>query len=144
MATHTPGEGTTLGYSTTNGSYTTLANVTKIKPPGGKVPEVSTTYLGSSNKTFRPGKIPEAGEVTLSLNRDTTSAGHILLRTLVGTPAVYFFKVIYNDGQTTPANDIFQGFITALEPGDVEDETNLTDDVTIRITGAVTFSAGTP
>jgi hypothetical protein len=138
-----PSEGTKLAYSTDGGStYVDVGFLTKVKPPGGKVPEVPTTYLGSVAKTFRPGKIPEAGEVTFSIYWDPSDTDQRGMLAYLSSPATIDWKVTFNDSFSTHAKATFKGFITQWEPGDDEDETNVTADVTVRITGLVTFAAG--
>ncbi len=135
-------EGTRLFISDNGSSYTEVAQVKRIKSAGGKVPEVETTVLTSAGKSYRPGRIPEAGEVTFTFQRDPNLTGHQTLVALLNTPATKFWRVTYNDGLATNAKDEFQGFLTEGDPNDAEDESNHEWDVTMRITGLVTRTAG--
>jgi len=137
-----PNEGTALSISDDGSAWTAIAQVIRIKPPGGKVPEVEKTVLSDTMKRFRPGKIPEAGEVTFTLQRDPNLAGHQTIAALLATPAVKYWKVEYVDGMSTKAKDVFQGFVTEADSNDAEDETNHEWDLTIRIDGAITRTAG--
>lgn len=138
-----PAETTTIGISDDGVSYTTLAQVLSIDPPGGTVAEVETTHLNSTAKSFRPSLIPEVGEVAFRIEYDPNDAGHQELAELAAAPATKFWKITYPDGEDTPANDVFQGFLTEFDPDGMEVETNMEADVTIRVTGPVTRNPGT-
>ncbi len=106
---------------------------------GGSVGERDTTNLGSTVKTNAP-TIPDNGEFSFSVNWDPTDSGHIALRNGKDTPTVETIVVSF---PTTPTakTATFSGWVKELEGinGEGVDE-NLVADVTIRVTGAVTWS----
>ena len=137
-------QGTILAYSTNSGStYTTLGEVLNIAGAGGgEVGERDTTVLTSTVHTNAP-TIPDNGEVTFSLNWDPTDAGHQQIRAWKDTPpattAIPLWKVTYN---TTAANtDVFSAWVKGLDGVNAEGvDENITADVTLRVTGAVTHT----
>lgn len=139
-----PGELTKLAISDNGSSWTDVAEVSNITPPGGTVDEVETTVLGLTHKRYRPSKIIEAGEVSFTLLYDPNLVGHQAIAELVTVaPVAKHFKITYDDGMATPANDTFQGFIRGFEPGEMSpDGSNYEASVTIRISGGVTRNPG--
>lgn len=136
---------TKLYRGSSDPATTEIAQILSIKPPGGEVKKVPTTVLGLAAQTSRPGKIPDAGEVSLRIQYDPSLAGHITLADRVKTPQVEWWLVEYfGDGLTTHAKDHFQGYVTKFEPNEAEaeDENNLEADLTIQITGSVNRVAG--
>ena len=138
-----PGEHTKLQWKVAS-TYVDVAQLLAVKFPGGAVESVSTTGLAAAAKTYRPGLIPEVGEVTFKINFDPNHTDHRSLASRVVTPAIDDWKIIYVDGNTTPANDQFFGFITKFELNEVEGESsvNVEADITIQVTGIVTRTAG--
>lgn len=124
---------------------TEIAQILSIKPPGGEVKKVPTTVLGATAQTSRPGKIPDAGEVTFRVQYDPSLTGHVTLADRVKTPLVEWWMIEYvGDGLVTHAKDRFQGYVTKFEPNESEseDENNLEADLTIQITGSVNRVVG--
>lgn len=139
-----PSEGTTFGFADVQGGpFTVVAEVTAVTPVGGEVPSVPTTKLTATAKTFRPGKIPDFGEVELTINYDPNDSTHQSLVALLATPETKWFQITYNDGSaTTSADEVFEGFITSFSPESQEDETNVVRTITIKVTGAPVRTAG--
>lgn len=138
-----PGEGTTLGYGSTQGSYTNIPQLVSVSPPGGEVASVDKTYLSSVAKEKRAGRIPDAGQFSFDIEYDPNDSTHQALYALVWTPANQWWQLVYNDGLTVTNAEIeFEGFITNWEPEDLEDESNLRVSVTVEITGVITSTAG--
>jgi hypothetical protein len=137
-----PAEGSKAYYSSDGNTYTEITQLISVTPPSLEVPEVETTVLSDTAKSFRPGKITGPGEFAFRIMYDPAVASHTALATLVTTPANRYWKFEYNDTLTNSATDTFQGFITGWEPGDAEDEANIEVDITVRINGATTRNAG--
>lgn len=137
-----PAEGTVIAQSPNGTAWTDIAQVISVQPPGGSVPVVQKTHLGSVAKEKRPGLIPDAGSISMRIQHDPNLTGHRDLRALVFTPEIKYWKITYNDGLATKSNDVFQGFISEWNPSDAEDEANIEVDITIEITGVVTNNAG--
>lgn len=139
-----PGEHTNLQFKVAT-VYTTIGQLLTVKPPGGTVEAVGTTGLASVAKTFRPGLIPEVGEVEFTIQYDPNNTLHISLASRVQTPVLDNWKVVYVDGMATPACDTFDGFVTKFDVQEVEGETakNLEATLTVQVTGVVVHTPGT-
>lgn len=141
-----PSEGTYLmmGDGASPEVFTEILQVTKIKPPGSVIPKVDTTTLRAARKTSRPGKIGDTDDVTFTYQHDPSNAQHIAIRALSFVGVTKNWRLVYNDGNTTPAKDNFSGFVTHWAGSDAEDEKNNEAEVTIAVTGGVAPVAGTP
>ncbi|MEZ5945217.1 MAG: phage tail tube protein [Planctomycetaceae bacterium] len=129
------GEGTILKVDV-SATLTAVAQVISIDGPDSSVPEVETTHLGSSAKAYRPGEIPEAGSLDFSIYFDPSDTGHQELQTLAKTPSTVSWQVTFSDGSTLD----WEGFLTSFSLSGMEDESNLTADCSVRITGQITFT----
>lgn len=142
MATQAwPALGTTFAYSTDGTVYTTVGEVLSVGGAGGgEVGERDTTTLASTVKTNMP-TIPDNGEVTIELNWDPADTGHQQLRTWKNTPpaTLPYFKVTF---ATTASNTaVFNGWVKSIDGTNAEGtDENLTATVTLRVSGAVTYT----
>jgi len=135
------GFGATLGYSdTSSGTYTTVAQITKIGGPKYKADVIDVTSLDSPSR-FREkvAGLSDGGDMTLDINFDDLVAGHASLLALLGT--VKYWKITF-PVHTTGSTAIFQGFLTAAGL-DIPHDNKMTMTVTVTITSVVTFAAGT-
>ena len=128
-------EGTVFQLYITD-ALTAIAQVVSLGDITHLVSEVETTHLGSSAKTYRPGAIPEFGTISFSVLYDSGDTGHREMRGLMASPEVRQMKIILSDS----SNLTFNGFLTEFTLGGFEDESNVTCDVTVRITGVVTYA----
>lgn len=138
MANVLKGEGTILAYSADGTTYTTIAQRVTISGPKMEVAEVETSDLDSTVKTFRPSGVPDSGSLDLEVYFDPDDTQHTAIRALMATPAVKNFKLTLTDG--TPATATFAGFPTSFELNGMEIEGNLGANVSIKITGAITWA----
>lgn len=143
-----PAQGTTIGIDEIVGNtntFTLIGAVVSIENAGGgTVAAAKTTWLSSLAHTYR-GTIPDNAEVSLSLNYDPTDAVHKFVRNLKDTPSngPNAFQTTFNTVNTN-SSVVFVAIVTEFAgptASDVED--NLTADVTLKITGAVTWTAPT-
>ena len=136
------GEGTILSYSSDGGTtYTDIAQLLSITPPGISRGSVKKTSLGDSAQRFRGGKIPDYGEATFSIEYDT--AVHSALVALVESSAALDWKISFNgDEYTTHGLATFTAFISDFKPSELADETNSEADLTLKVDGAVVWTAG--
>jgi hypothetical protein len=108
-----------------------------------------TTHLDSTMVTSRPA-IPDPGTISGTLlfdpNDSTTTVNHPVIRAKVLTPpsSPDEWKLVYADGKTTPANDVFLGYITKWKVSGIEVEGSLQAEWEIRITDTFTITAGGP
>lgn len=133
------GEGTTLSYSPDDGTtWTVLAQVLSIQPPGFSRPSVSTKHLRSDYATKRPGKIPDFGQVQARIQYDPSDATHRTLYGMAKDLTAYQWKVeYYDESGVQDGSDTFPGFVSELGPDQAEDEGNHETDVTIEVSGNV-------
>lgn len=143
MATKTHPYGTNLSYSANGSTYTDLTDIVSIDPPNISVGESETTVIDSTGayKEFIPSWA-EAGELSF-----TCRFAKAQYNTLVGfLRAVYYWKITFPliSGETTASTLVGQGFITeiGITEGSAESDDVYDVEVTIRYTGAVTFTAG--
>lgn len=130
----TAGEGTILKVDVSN-SLTAIANLISVSGPDSSVPEVENTTLGADSKQYRPGKIPEAGTIDCSIYFDPADSGHQELLALAKTPATVSWQITWSDGSTLD----WEGFLTSISFSGMEDEADLQADISVRITGQITF-----
>jgi hypothetical protein len=127
------GEGTLLGVGTTS----TTANITalnSVKLGAIEQAQVDTFSLGSSVKSSRASKIPDPGSLSFSIYYDPSDTQHALLFTNSTTAADLYWKVTTIDGEEFT----FQGYIRTFELNGMEVDSNVTADVEVKITTAIT------
>lgn len=141
-----PSEGVVLAYcATQGGTYTQIAQILSVTPPGGAVTAVKKTHLGDTAQKFRAGKIPNPGELAFEVEYDPSEASHTFLTGLLVSGAQdtpYWWKITYPDSKATHALANFQAILTAFTPGAMTEEENLTAQVSLQVTGPVTRTAG--
>lgn len=144
MSNTIAGEGTLLQFK--NSTFVTVGRVEEIDGPEGKVTSVKKTHTASTIQEYRPGKKPDMGTLTFKFQLDPADTVHAILKGRVDTPGtVDDWKLIYNDGQTTPASSTFSGFVTKYkQTGMGADEKNLMGELEVQLTTVTTFVAGTP
>lgn len=145
MANDLPGYGTKLQI-TISSTLTDIPQTFEISWDGFSVAERNPTALASGHVRKKPG-LPNYGEVKFKVWYDPNDATHILIRDRVKTPSQTLdtFKLIYNDGDTTPANAIFTGFIKDFNQSGVEPESGTLEfEATIAVDGVTSFTAGVP
>lgn len=136
------GEGTTLSYSADGATWTEVAQVLSVTPPGWTRPAVSTKHLKSAIDTQRPGKIPHHGPVQFRIQVSHGEATHLALYAMADDLAEYHWRIDYFDEQGEPAgSDTILGFVTEYSPDGGEDEANHEADLTIEVSTAAPAKA---
>ncbi len=143
-----PAQGTTISVdevSNATNAYTLIGEVISIENAGGgSVAQAKTTWLSSTVHTYR-GTIPDNAEVSISLNFDPTDGAHKFMRNLKDSPSngPNYYQVSFNTGNTNSMAVFIANVSEFSGPtaGDVEE--NLTADITLKITGAVTWTNAT-
>jgi hypothetical protein len=128
----------------TPGTYADVVQVVAVTRPGLTVPEVKKTNLASTVQEYRAGRIPDNGTCEFRVQFDPNDTTHQALYTTAAAGTAKNWKYIFADGMTTPANVMFAAFITEISPSETsaEDDSNVEATVTMRVTGAVTRTAG--
>ena len=144
MANFVPGKGTLLKMKI-SGTFTAIANRVEIEGPDAELGIRKTTNLDSTFEGKRP-TVPDLGQVTMTVFYDPNDSAHGTARARVFSPpsAPDLFEIIWADGDTTPSQDAFSGYITKWTPTGIKVDDTLQAKVTIELTDAYTFTAGTP
>lgn len=123
-----PGMGATLSINSV-----VVVQVVSISGPNFKVSEIPTTHLGSHRVESRPGLF-DPGDLSFSIQYDP--ALHTALVTLITA------DVADQDAKScvlTWADEstcTFVAYLTAFAPGGMEEDGNLSADVTVRLDGS--------
>lgn len=124
-----------LGNAATPETFTTVAEVTSITPPGFSRDSVDVTHMQSTDRfrEFIPGLI-DAGEVSCELNYVVNSATTLLLMEKIEAAAGNM-QIVWPGGSIMA----FTGFLTNLEPEAPIDDKQAAS-VTIKVTGKPTLT----
>jgi Lambda phage tail tube protein, TTP len=139
------GAGATLSYKIGGASvFTPVGQLVEFEEGGTSVDDIETTLLSSLAKSFIPS-IPDSGDISLTVQQvpgDTTVAE---LRTLVNTPQVVAWQIMYPDGTTLPtgSTETFAGYVNSYAPKGFVIGEAVTADIGIKITGLITSTPGT-
>ena len=133
--------GSTLGYGTSSGgTFTAIANITKISGPKTKADAIDVSSMDSpSNYREKLAGLLDAGTLTLDINFDDLNAGH--QTTLSNLGVSQYFQLTF-PAHTTASKMVFAGFISETNI-DLPDDNKMTDQITITVSGPITFTAGT-
>lgn len=138
MAKAIESQGITIQISVGNSpsAFSTIANVTSFKGPGGSATVIDVSNLSSVAKEKLMG-LPDEGQFTLDLNFDPDAATHQALRDARRNRTPCEFKINFTD--TTPMAAIFAGYVLGFEiSGQVDQQVKAS--ATIEIDGAVTWT----
>jgi hypothetical protein len=132
------GQGTIL--SATISTLTAIAQVLDIDGPGVKVGTKSTVNLASTIQTFR-AQLPDPGELTFTIQYDPANTTHQFLTTAAMTwpqqPVVWSITFNTTSGSHGAS---FSAIVTDFKPKGMNEEDNLEADVTLKLTGTITWS----
>lgn len=93
-------------------AFTTIAEVTNIKGPGEKAPQLDASSFDSEAMEFIAG-LPDSGELTFDVNFVGSDVQQQGLRTDLRNGTLRNFKLILNDHATTPTTISFAAIVTA-------------------------------
>ena len=122
-------------------TYTALAELLEVDQPKRKVKAVDITNNSSPARTMEkiPGLV-DSGEITGKLVY--TPAGKAAVESAIGVLASWKIQMPLTGAQTTLGDAFtFAGFVSA-DGGETPLDDKIVIDVTIEITGPVTFTAG--
>jgi hypothetical protein len=141
-STGTVSYSTTLAIDSAGGTdYVAVAEVIEINGPGVKVTNVDLSNLNSPShfREFRAG-FADGGEVTFKLT--FTQAQYLAILNMVGTSLMHAkITLPLLSSQSDAAYATFYGHISELGMAIPEDD-RITNDVTFKVSGAITWSAG--
>ena len=138
-----PGLGTNLQMKVSS-TFTSIGEIVKIEGPDAVLGLRETTVLSSSAKAYRP-TLPDYGKAKFTVHWDPDDSLHLSLLTKITSPVSTpdEFKLIFVDGDTTPANVDFKGFLMSFKLKGMEEKGTLEADLEIQITDVFTPTAGT-
>ena len=133
------GNGTQFSWGT-SGSEAAVGQVVSVSGPSLSVATIDTTDIAGTSKTFIAGMV-DGGEISLEVSYDpaTAATNHAVMTTalLAGT-ATDGWKITWSDGANVSALGIVTSFSASASIDD-----KVTASFSIKVTGAVTFSAAT-
>lgn len=120
-------------------TYTNVAEVTNITPPGWTRETVEATHLNSDDgyKEFIAG-LKEGTEATLTINFVPTAADALLTAFETGAGD---YRIVFPSGTV---GLMFAGIVTAYEPGELVSTDKMTAALTIKATGKPTLAVVAP
>ncbi len=132
------GVGTSFYRNDPSTGWGAIAEVNNISGPGMTRDFIDVTSLGSTGgyREFITG-FRDGGEVTFQMNM--TNDGYDQLMTDFEADAAREYKIVLPDDDESTFS--FSGLITAI-PLNVQPDDKVTVDVTIKVTGATDFYAG--
>ena len=137
-------EGSFLCLGITSGGATTynpIENCITIDPFERTAPDVDTTGLLSAVKTARPGKIPDMGEISATIQFDATDATHALLEGYANASVVVLLALVFPIGAvgSRPAR-VFSGYVNKFKFETLEDEKNIEATFTVKVVSTITMT----
>ena len=139
------GEGTLLAVDIAGSTtFVTVAQRVTITGPKMEVASIETSNLDSIVKTFRPSAVPDPGTIDMECYFDPDDTTHQAIRALMGLPlatastALPNWRLTLTDG--TPVTATFKGFPTSFELNGMEIEGNLGANISVKISGAITWA----
>jgi hypothetical protein len=140
-----PGEGTLLQMKVST-TYTTIANVDEVDGFEISADAIDKFGLGDVLKKRRKSLMIDPGELSLKMRVDPNLALHqsIYDKTIASDPAADDdFKIIFKDGNTTPAFVTFTGFFTKYKLTGMKEGENVVVESTIQVNSVPDFTDGT-
>lgn len=134
------GQGTVIARAdvATPTAFDDLAEVKSITGPGGASNTLDTTTLSSVAMEFVPG-LKDNGEVGLSLNFVPGDEAQQQMLDDQENQRMAIYRITYSDKRPTGGTTAtFNGYVTNFSPS-IGVNTLSTADVTIRVTGGVTW-----
>jgi len=116
------GTGASIAFGTSSWS----ANIISMTDLGVERPAVDTTHLGSSVRTYMPGRLLDGGTLNLEVNHDSAKSPPV-------SAAAEAITITLNDSDTIS----FPGFITSYRVS-IQDEQMTRASVAVKVAGAVT------
>jgi hypothetical protein len=131
----TKGHSTTLGYSgIPPTTYTPVAKITDIKPPAPESEDINVSHMESPEQWEEvTAGWADAGEVETTIQYE--KAANATIYGLLRQDKTY--KITFSDNSTW----VFQGFLKKFA-NEVERKGIVTANISIRISGKPTFTAG--
>lgn len=129
-----------LGHSTIfKQASTTIAQLTRIKPPGYDRGEVEVTDLASTIAEFIPGDPPEITEALVDGIWVGGLASQELLQTAAAAKTNDTYSVVISSW-TTSRTGTFTAYVTMVDPNEIQSKNPLAFSARLRPTSVVTWT----
>jgi hypothetical protein len=122
-------------------AYVSIVHRIEIQGPSAEMGEVNVTDLDSTAEETLPTLL-NPGELTLKVWYDPNNATHQQLTTDLQAGTVRNYRITHTDSLTTKAKAVFAAFVKSFQPTGMKSGDYLSADVTLKITGPITFTPG--
>jgi hypothetical protein len=119
-------------------TFTTIAEVTNIKGPTEKAPQLDATSFDSVAMEYIAG-LPDNGELTFDCNFIGNDAQQQGLRTDLRAGTARHFKLVLNDDAVTPTTISFTAIVTGAPEISGSVNAVVKGSCSLRITGQATW-----
>jgi hypothetical protein len=109
-------------------------------PPTSKRGAVETTTRADGTRTFRPGHIVDNGTVSVRLQYDPVAHDAVIDQLADKALKACKLKHLDADGITQTALCSFNGFVLEWAPAEAEEGSEYEVDVTLQVSGVVTWA----
>lgn len=143
MAADLPGLGTKLQCKpVSSGSYVDIPQIISIEASGIDNGQRNPTTLDSAFVEKKP-TILDCGELAVNIAFDPNDSVHIHLRSACSAKSTGLdYKLVFADGNTTPAMMEVKGYNQSFEIAGMETDGTLEATITIPLTSFVAMSSG--
>jgi predicted secreted protein len=117
--------------------FTDIAQITGLTPPSMEMGTVETTHLLSTWREY-VSTIPDAGEISFSIEYDPAHASHAALWTAFQGGAVESWKILLTD--TGAASIEFGGILTGFSWDEVTVDGIVTASISVKLSGEITIT----
>lgn len=131
-----PTQGVTLSYDSGTSTFEEIGEVTDLSGPGGQANVIDVSSLGSTYAEKLMG-LPDEGQISATVNLVPDDVGQVAMRDARTNKDKTSFKITLTDTAATTLT--FDGYVLGFTVG-VSADDKVTADITIEITGAVTWS----
>ncbi len=133
-----PGQGTILKSTLGNNNAIALFQLVEMDGPTAEVGTKEITNLGDTVKKYR-AQLPDGGEITGTIQYDPADGTHTALTTLINAwpqQSKSWSEVLPTANNSTLT---FSAFLTKFSPKGMNEDDNLEADISLKITGLVTW-----
>lgn len=122
-------------------AYVDIAEITSLDGPNESVSSLDKTVLSSTAREYRPG-LYDGGEISVGLYFDGADAEHKWLQGRPKARTIHKWRITIPTEPKLTYID-FSGFVTEFAPGTSGPDEFVTANVSIKVTGDVTYSEAT-
>jgi hypothetical protein len=122
------------------GTYADITQRTTITGPEQSANQIDTTTLDTTGyRCYRPSQIIEPGTPRFTILWNDKDATHASLLSKFTSHEIDSYKLTFSDGATL----VMDGFVQALTWSGMSLDSNVSLDVTVKLTGPIVLTVGT-